>query len=107
MIIVVFGTFMISPVFGENVNDGVKLTNPLPNINSIGDLLSLLAKFVRDLVLALVPLTIIVGAWYILTAGGEMNKVNTGKKIIIFALAGLIIVVIASVLSNILADFLR
>ena len=93
---------------GENgVPQITQLYNPLPGVDSIGKLIALLAEFVRNLVFALTPLAIIIGAWYILTAGGDANKVNTGKKIIFFSLGGLAVVIVADALYGIIADFLE
>jgi hypothetical protein len=61
-------------------------------------------SFLLTLALALVPIIIIIGAYFIMTAGGDPAKVAKGKNIIIYSLIALVIILLAKSLVAIIKE---
>ncbi len=74
---------------------GLELENPLPG-DTFQDFLEHLTNWLFWFGLALVPLFLIIAAFYFLTAGGNPKQIETGKKIILYTLAGLLVIIMAS-----------
>ena len=69
---------------------------------TLEDLIKAIIRFLRTLGIAIIPIVVIIGGYYIMTAGGDPQKVNTGKNIIIYALIGLGILLLADVLVDVI-----
>ena len=76
------------------VVSAVEFQNPL-EYETFGDLIDAIIKFIFYITVVIAPLMIIIGAFYILTAGGDPKKIGTGKNIIIYTLVGLAIILLA------------
>jgi magnesium-transporting ATPase (P-type) len=72
----------------------VCICNPL-TATSFEAMVDKVINFFFTLSLALVPLIIIIGAFYILTAGGDPKKVATGREIIVYSLIAFAIILLA------------
>jgi hypothetical protein len=72
----------------------VEFQNPL-EYETFGELIDAIIKFIFYIAVVVVPLMVIIGAFYILTAGGDPKKIGTGKNIIIYTLIGLAIIMLA------------
>lgn len=72
----------------------VEFQNPL-EYETFGELIDAIIKFIFYIAVVVAPLMIIIGAFYLLTAGGDPKKIGTGKNIIIYTLIGLAIVMLA------------
>ncbi len=77
----------------------IEIPNPL-RYDTFGELIKAIMDFLFIIALILGPLLIIVGAFYIMTALGNPEKVKTGTKIIIYTLVGFLIIIIARGLVN-------
>jgi len=73
----------------------IVLQNPLAH-DTFEELITALIRVIFNIALILAPLMIIVGAFYFLTAGGNPQGVETGKKIILYTIIGFIIIMMAS-----------
>ena len=73
---------------------GICIENPI-NACSFEDLVNNLINFVFYIALALTPLMIIFGAFFLLTAGEDPKRVETGRRIIIYTLIGFTIILLA------------
>lgn len=62
--------------------------NPL-GFETIGEFLEAAANFIFWLVMALALIPILLGAFYIITAGGDAKRVQTGKNYILYAAIGM------------------
>jgi hypothetical protein len=87
-------------VFGD-----IEIDNPI-NATSVEGLVGALANFVYNIAWALSPLMILIGAFYILTAMGDPKRVSTGKNIILWTIVGIVVLLIAGGLPEILKDLL-
>jgi hypothetical protein len=72
----------------------VEFQNPL-EYETFGELIDAIIDFIFYIAIVVSPLMIIIGGFYLLTAGGDPKKVGTGKNIIISTLIGLAIVLLA------------
>lgn len=62
---------------------------------TFGDLIDAIINFIFTIAMVVVPLLIIIGAFNIMTAGGDAKKVAAGKTIITSALIGLTVILLA------------
>jgi len=58
-------------------------------------------------IIALVGVMIVVGAFNIITAGGEPGKVTTGRNFILYALIGMVVALFARAIPSIVAALIR
>lgn len=79
------------------------LENPL-NVSSFWDFIYKIVDFVYTLSLWVVPIIIIVAGYYFITAMGQPEKINTAKKIILWALIGLVVIMSAKGLIMLFKD---
>ena len=81
----------------------VTLANPL-KVDTLWDFVLLIANFIFRLALWIAPIMFIIGGFYYLTAAGSPEKIETGKKIILYTIIGLIIIISAKGLINMFKD---
>ena len=72
----------------------VEFQNPL-EYETLGDLIDAIVKFIFYIAVIVAPLMIIIGAFYLVTAGGDPKRIGTGKNVIIYTLIGLAIILLA------------
>jgi hypothetical protein len=72
----------------------VEFQNPL-EYETFGELVDAIISFIFYVAVVAAPLMIIIGAFYLLTAGGDPKRVGTGKNVIIYTLIGLAIILLA------------
>ena len=72
----------------------IKFENPLTK-EKIEDVISGIIDFIFLVAIVLVPIIILFGAFSFLTSGGDPAKTQTAKKIILYSLIGLFIVIFA------------
>lgn len=87
---------VIAAVDDEEPKDpvDVKIDNPI-KAGSIEEIIENVINFFFTIALIICPLIIIVGGFMMVTSGGDPGKVETGKKMVYYALIGLGIVVLA------------
>jgi len=95
------GLFLI-PIAGF----GVTLDNPL-NATSFEAVINSIINFVFYIGMALVPLGIVVSAFYFFTAAGDVQQVGNAKKILFYTLLGLAILLLSKALGAILTGILH
>ena len=74
--------------------DGIVFCNPFQACD-FQELVDKIMNFIFVLAVAAVPLIIIVGAFQLLTSGGDIKKIGAGKSMITYALIGLAIILLA------------
>ena len=94
---------LISPFFV--LADEVIIENPL-TATSLEEIVDNIINFVFKIAIALAPLMIVIGAFYIMTAGGDTNRVTTGKNIILYTLIGFAIILLAKGLVAVIKQLL-
>ncbi len=83
--------------------EGVEITNPL-SYTSLTDLTYRIIDFLFYLALSVAPIMIIIAGFYFITATGDPQKIDTAKKIILWTLIGLLIVISAKGLIALFKD---
>ena len=79
------------------------LCSPTP---SISELIARIVRYAFYVAILITPLMIIVGAYYIMTSGGDPERVKLGKGIIVWTLVGFAIIISSRVIIAIVKDFL-
>jgi len=74
--------------------EGVVIKNPLTS-DTFVDLMNQITNIIFYLAIVIAPIMFIVAGFYYLTAAGSVEKVSTAKKIILYTLIGLIIIISA------------
>jgi len=83
----------------------VEIPNPLKT-NSIAELIDRIISYVIGIATVIFPLIIIFGAFQFLTAGGDMEKITTARKTLMYAIIGYILILISKGITMIVADLL-
>lgn len=92
---------LIVPLFIQ----AIEFENPI-QATSVQAVVSAIGNWLYAIAFALVPVMILVGAFYILTAAGDPERVNTGKKIILWTIIGLGIVIISTGIMSLMKELL-
>lgn len=82
------------------------LKNPL-EFDSIEELLDKIAGFLFRISIPLLAIMIIIGAFYLMTAGGNEDKIKTGKKTITWAVIGFVIILLAASIAALIKNLLE
>ncbi len=69
----------------------VQIDNPLKH-DTFEELVEAVIDFVFWVAVAVVPLMVLVGAFHLLTAGGDPKRVKTGQNFIMYAAIGLAVI---------------
>jgi hypothetical protein len=81
----------------------------LPNptgVRTLEDLLNKISGYLYKISIPLVTIMVIIGAIQLLFAGGNPEKVTTGKRTILYAVIGFAIIFLAGGLTSVIADLL-
>ncbi|MEK7616402.1 MAG: pilin [Patescibacteria group bacterium] len=111
ILIILFALFTIHyallPVAAFAACDPNKdLCNPLSS-DDFTVLVGKVISFIKDLVLyALAPLMVVIGGFQIMTAGGNPEQVTKGRKTVMYALIGIVVVLLAEGLVSLIKDIL-
>jgi len=91
------------PVLGE-----IKLVSPinLPKVNDLASLIELLVNILKYLSWAIAPVLYVYAAFQIMASGGDPKKVQDGYKTIIWTTVGLVVLLVASSLPNLIKSLL-
>jgi len=76
------------------------LTNPITS-GSFADLLNRIIDWILNIALVLAPLVIVYGGFIYMTAAGDTGKVTQGKNIVLYAVIGFIVALLAKSLIGI------
>lgn len=72
----------------------IRIDNPL-KADSFAELIDNIIKFIFNLALWLAPIMFIIAGFYYITAVGDPQKIKTAKDIILYTIIGLIIIISA------------
>lgn len=75
------------------------LVNPIKS-ESFAALIDAIVNWILNIALVLAPLVIVYGGFVYMTAVGDTNKVSQGKQIILYAVIGFIVALLAKSLIN-------
>ncbi len=72
----------------------VNFPNPLTS-QTFGEFIEKIIDFIFIVAFVMGPLMIMIGAWYMVTAGGAAENIKKGKEIIKYVIIGLILLMLA------------
>lgn len=104
--LLLLGLFLNNKVLAADIG-GVTLTNPLGSNKSIEDIIKGIANYAITLAGVIVVIMIIIGAFQILTAGGDPEKVKKGRHTILWSVVGFAIVLSAYGIAAIIEKLLE
>jgi len=102
--IIIFALFsvLLFPLF---TYADVTFDSPI-NATSVEAVITGIVNWTYTIALVVAPLMIIVGAFYLITAAGDPERVNTGKKIITWTIVGIVVVLLAGSVKAIIESLL-
>jgi len=94
---------LLSSFFLPLITEAVSIPNPIES-QSFFELLNKIIDFIFTISIPITALMIIIAGFYFITAQGEPEKIQTAKRIIIWALIGFLIVLCAKGLVKLLGE---
>ena len=106
-------TFLISLLFSLLImiplavlaEDSPEIKNPII-YDTIIEVVESLTNFVFTLGIVLAPLVFLIGGFVFLTSGGDTNKVQKGKDIMVYAVIGFVIILLVKGLVELIKNAL-
>lgn len=84
------------------------LPNPLNSTDTVFDLIKKVVAWLVDFLAPLIAtVMVIIGAFQMILAKGDPKLFDTGKKTVLYTVIGYAILVLGSVLTDIVSDFLN
>jgi hypothetical protein len=94
--------FSILPLYA---NGQIEIENPL-NYDTFGQLVDALINFIFWVGIAVAPIMVLIAGFNLMTAGGDIKKVDTAKKILLYTAIGLAVILMSKGLIGILHQVL-
>lgn len=76
-----------------------------PDLNTVGALIDNISNWLLFLAVAAAIIMIIIGAYYYIFSFGDANKATKGKTIVLWAVVGMAVVIMARVIVNVVTGF--
>lgn len=83
----------------ESIVGAIEIPSPTEH-EDLADLVKAIVDFLTTLALLVAPIIIVVAGYYFVTAVGEPEKITTAKKIIVYTAIGLLIILSAKAISE-------
>jgi len=87
-------------------SQGFIIKNPLGQTSDIYTLIEIITKFLIGLAIVITPIIVVYAGFLYITAGGNEEKVKTAQKVLIWALIGFALVLIARGVPALIKQFL-
>jgi len=110
-ILIIFFSWLLTKyaLVGDEVKAGGESAGNLPNplhVTNIADLINKIAGYLMAIAVPITTIMVIVGAFQMLTSGGNPEKFKTGQKTILYAAVGFAIVLISKGITAIVKEVL-
>jgi len=96
--------------FGQLQEGQLPTYSPLQNLTTVENVLSIIqriANWIGGFLMALAVIMILVSAFYFLTAGGDPEKLKSGRNYLIYALVGVAVALVAFALPLVVRPLLN
>ena len=93
-IIWIFLTIILLSFLNLNIAQAIEIRNPL-SYDTLEDLIKAIATFLRNLAIVVTPIIIILAGYYFVTSMGEPAKIILAKKMVLYAMIGLGIILVS------------
>lgn len=77
-----------------NIAKAIEIENPL-KWGSISELIEAIVKFLQEVALVITAGVIVLAGYFFVTSGGDPAKVTQAKNMVLYALIGLVIILMA------------
>jgi len=94
--------FSVLPIYA---NGQINIENPL-NYDTFGELADALINFIFFVGIAVAPIMVLIAGFNLMTAAGDVKKVDTAKKILLYTAIGLAVILMSKGLIGILHQVL-
>ncbi len=99
-----------NPPLSTNPSDstnpgGISLKNPL-NFTNLSDLLTAIAKFLFTISVPIVTIMVLFGGFQVLTAAGNAQQIDAGKRTLLYAVIGFVIILLAGGIASLVGSVL-
>jgi len=102
--IIFLSLILIESALGETTT--ITISNPLGETSDVLTLIDKILNFLLGIALVLTPIMIVYAGFLYITAAGNEEKVKTANKVLIWALIGLAVVLIAKGVPALIKEFL-
>jgi len=92
-------------LFFNIAKSDVKIESPI-GAKSISGIVEKIINYIFGIGIILAPLMVVIGGIYILSAGGNPNKVSKGKEVIKWAIIGLAIILFSKGIQQLITQIL-
>ena len=96
-LLLVISFFLAPPAFALYIGE---LINPFGNCRDLSCIAAKITGFLVIIAPAIATIMILVGAFQMITAGGDPKKFSDGKKTLLYAAVGLVVVLLAGTIIN-------
>lgn len=93
-------------IFAEEKTTEITIPNPLGETSDIYTLIEKITNFLIGIAIVVTPIIIVYAGFIYITAGGNEEKVKTAQKVLIWALIGFALVLIARGVPALIKQFL-
>lgn len=90
---------------GGGITPGPSIENPL-KFGTIPEILDEVAKFLYTIAIAVVTIMVLWGGFQILTAAGRPEQIDKGKKTLLYAVIGTVVILVAGGIADLTANIL-
>jgi len=103
--IIFLSLILIKSVLGETTT--ITIPNPLGETSDVNTLIDKILDFLIKIALVLTPIIVVYAGFLYITAGGNEEKIKRANKVLIWALIGLAVVLIAKGVPALIKEFLE
>ena len=103
--IIFLSLILIESVLGETTK--ITIPNPLGETSDVNTLIGKILDFLIKIALVLTPIIVVYAGFLYITAGGNEEKIKRANKVLIWALIGLAIALIAKGVPALIKEFLE
>jgi hypothetical protein len=95
-----------TPVFADNQPTNITLADPLGNASFTTVVNNVIGFILEDIAIPLCTIMVLVGAFQMMTSAGDPEKTSKGRKTILWAAIGLVVVICAKGVSTLLKSII-
>jgi len=103
ILLIVFVCLFVFPLFIFAAGSTATINNPIDS-ETFAELVQMVVDWILNIAMVLAPLVIVYGGFTYMTAAGDTGKITQAKNIILYAVLGFMLALLASSLVNVFKD---
>ena len=103
ILLIIFVCLLAVPLFIFAAGSTSSITNPI-QAETFVQLVDMVVKWILDIAMVLAPLVIVYGGFTYMTAAGDTGKITQARNIILYAVLGFMLALLASSLVGVFKD---